>query len=152
MEYWEQLVEKVKENHLDVDLEKLKLSLIFADECHIGQYRKSGEDYIMHPVEVAKILIDIKMDTDTIVAGILHDVVEDTLISVADIRYNFGDTTALLVDGVTKLKALPNGTKNQAENVRKMILAMAENVRVILIKLADRLHNMRTLKFMKSEK
>ncbi|MBS9776315.1 MAG: bifunctional (p)ppGpp synthetase/guanosine-3',5'-bis(diphosphate) 3'-pyrophosphohydrolase [Fusobacterium sp.] len=152
MEYWEQLVERVKRNHLEIDLEKLKLALIFAEECHIGQYRKSGEDYIMHPVEVAKILIDIKMDTDTIVAGILHDVVEDTLISVADIRYNFGDTTALLVDGVTKLKALPNGTKNQAENVRKMILAMAENVRVILIKLADRLHNMRTLKFMKPEK
>ena len=92
------------------------------------------------------------MDTDTIVAGLLHDVVEDTLIPIADIKYNFGDTVATLVDGVTKLKALPNGTKNQAENIRKMILAMAENIRVILIKLADRLHNMRTLKFMKPEK
>jgi len=96
--------------------------------------------------------MDMKMDTDTIVAGLLHDVVEDTLIPIADIKYNFGDTVATLVDGVTKLKALPNGTKNQAENIRKMILAMAENIRVILIKLADRLHNMRTLKFMKPEK
>ncbi len=152
MIYWEQLSERVKRNHLDVDLEKIKLALIFAEECHTGQYRKSGEDYIMHPVEVAKILIDMKMDTDTIVAGILHDVVEDTLISVTDIKYNFGETTALLVDGVTKLKALPNGTKDQSENIRKMILAMTKNVKVILIKLADRLHNMRTLKFMKPEK
>lgn len=152
MGYWEKLVERVKTNHLDIDLDKLKLALIFADECHIGQYRKSGEDYIMHPVEVAKILIDMKMDTETVVAGILHDVVEDTLIPIADIKYNFGNTTALLVDGVTKLNVLPNGTKNQSENVRKMILAMAENVRVVIIKLADRLHNMRTLKFMKEEK
>ena len=134
------------------DFDKIKLALGFAEESHQGQYRKSGDDYIVHPVEVAKILMDMKMDTDTIVAGLLHDVVEDTLIPIADIKYNFGDTVATLVDGVTKLKALPNGTKNQAENIRKMILAMAENIRVILIKLADRLHNMRTLKFMKPEK
>ena len=152
MNYWEQLLEKAKANHLNYDFDKLKLALAFAEESHQGQYRKSGDDYIIHPVEVAKILMDMKMDTDTIVAGLLHDVVEDTLIPIADIKYNFGDTVATLVDGVTKLKALPNGTKNQAENIRKMILAMAENIRVILIKLADRLHNMRTLKFMKPEK
>ena len=150
--YWEQLLDKAKANHLNLDFDKIKLALGFAEESHQGQYRKSGDDYIIHPVEVAKILMDMKMDTDTIVAGLLHDVVEDTLIPIADIKYNFGDTVATLVDGVTKLKALPNGTKNQAENIRKMILAMAENIRVILIKLADRLHNMRTLKFMKPEK
>ena len=150
--YWEQLLDKAKANHLNLDFDKIKLALGFAEESHQGQYRKSGDDYIVHPVEVAKILMDMKMDTDTIVAGLLHDVVEDTLIPIADIKYNFGETVATLVDGVTKLKALPNGTKNQAENIRKMILAMAENIRVILIKLADRLHNMRTLKFMKPEK
>ena len=150
--YWEQLLDKARANHLNLDFDKIKLALGFAEESHQGQYRKSGDDYIIHPVEVAKILMDMKMDTDTIVAGLLHDVVEDTLIPIADIKYNFGDTVATLVDGVTKLKALPNGTKNQAENIRKMILAMAENIRVILIKLADRLHNMRTLKFMKPEK
>ena len=150
--YWEQLLDKAKANHLNLDFDKIKLALAFAEESHQGQYRKSGDDYIIHPVEVAKILMDMKMDTDTIVAGLLHDVVEDTLIPIADIKYNFGDTVATLVDGVTKLKTLPNGTKNQAENIRKMILAMAENIRVILIKLADRLHNMRTLKFMKPEK
>ena len=152
MNYWEQLLDKAKANHLNLDFDKIKLALGFAEESHQGQYRKSGDDYIVHPVVVAKILMDMKMDTDTIVAGLLHDVVEDTLIPIADIKYNFGDTVATLVDGVTKLKALPNGTKNQAENIRKMILAMAENIRVILIKLADRLHNMRTLKFMKPEK
>ena len=152
MNYWEQLLDKAKANHLNLDFDKIKLALGFAEESHQGQYRKSGDDYIVHPVEVAKILMDMKMDTETIVAGLLHDVVEDTLIPIADIKYNFGDTVATLVDGVTKLKALPNGTKNQAENIRKMILAMAENIRVILIKLADRLHNMRTLKFMKPEK
>ena len=150
--YWEQLLDKARANHLNLDFDKIKLALAFAEESHQGQYRKSGDDYIVHPVEVAKILMDMKMDTDTIVAGLLHDVVEDTLIPIADIKYNFGDTVATLVDGVTKLKALPNGTKNQAENIRKMILAMAENIRVILIKLADRLHNLRTLKFMKPEK
>ena len=152
MNYWEQLLDKARANHLNLDFDKIKLALGFAEESHQGQYRKSGDDYIIHPVEVAKILMDMKMDTDTIVAGLLHDVVEDTLIPIADIKYNFGDTVATLVDGVTKLKTLPNGTKNQAENIRKMILAMAENIRVILIKLADRLHNMRTLKFMKPEK
>ena len=152
MNYWEEIVNQINKNNLKVDLEKIKLALYFAEECHEGQYRKSGEDYIMHPVEVTKILIDMKMDTDTIVAGILHDIVEDTLITLADIKYNFGDTVATLVDGVTKLKSLPNGTKKQDENIRKMILAMAQNLRVIIIKLSDRLHNMRTLKYMKPEK
>ncbi len=152
MNYWEEILKEIEKNDLKVDIEKIKLAFFFAEECHEGQYRKSGEDYIMHPVEVTKILIDMKMDTDTIVAGILHDIVEDTLITLADIKYNFGDTVATLVDGVTKLKTLPNGTKKQDENIRKMILAMAQNLRVIIIKLADRLHNMRTMKYMKPEK
>lgn len=152
MNYLDEIINEIEKKHLKVDIDKIKLAFYFAEESHIGQYRKSGEDYIMHPTEVTKILIDMKMDTDTIVAGILHDIVEDTLITIADIKYNFGDTVAMLVDGVTKLKTLPNGTKKQDENIRKMILAMAQNIRVIIIKLADRLHNMRTMKYMKPEK
>lgn len=152
MNYLDEILKEIEKNKLNVDIEKIKLAFYFAEECHEGQYRKSGEDYIMHPVEVSKILIDMKMDTDTIVAGILHDIVEDTLITVADIKYNFGENVAVLVDGVTKLQTLPNGTKKQDENIRKMILAMAENLKVIIVKLADRLHNMRTMKFMKPEK
>lgn len=152
MNYWDSFVEMIRKNHLDVDLDKIKLAFYFAEESHEGQYRRSGEAYIMHPIEVAKILVELKSDTDTIIAAILHDVVEDTFITLADIKYNFGDNVAHLVDGVTKLKSLPNGTKNQSENIRKMILAMTENIQVILIKLADRLHNMRTLTFMKPEK
>lgn len=152
MNYWDSFVEMIRKNHLDVDLDKIKLAFYFAEESHEGQFRKSGEAYIMHPIEVAKILVELKSDTDTIIAAILHDVVEDTFITLADIEYNFGANVAHLVDGVTKLKSLPNGTKNQSENIRKMILAMTENIQVILIKLADRLHNMRTLTFMKPEK
>ncbi|KDE64923.1 guanosine-3',5'-bis(diphosphate) 3'-pyrophosphohydrolase, partial [Fusobacterium necrophorum BFTR-1] len=152
MNYWDSFVECVRQNHLEVDIDKIKLAYYFAEESHRGQYRKSGEAYIMHPIEVAKILVELKSDTDTIIAAILHDIVEDTFITLADIEYNFGKNVAHLVDGVTKLKSLPNGTKNQSENIRKMILAMTQNLHVILIKLADRLHNMRTLKFMKPEK
>ncbi|MGL6114610.1 RelA/SpoT family protein [Cetobacterium sp. SF1] len=152
MDYWHEIEKEIDANGLKVDKEKIKLALFFAEECHQGQYRKSGDHYILHPVEVTKILIDMKLDTDAIVAGILHDIVEDTLITLADIKYNFGDEVALLVDGVTKLDCLPNGTKKQDENIRKMIIAMAQDIRVIIIKLADRLHNMRTLKYMKPEK
>ncbi|MDR1834212.1 MAG: bifunctional (p)ppGpp synthetase/guanosine-3',5'-bis(diphosphate) 3'-pyrophosphohydrolase [Fusobacteriaceae bacterium] len=152
MDYWKEILDQINKNHLKVDLDKIQLAFGFAEESHDGQYRKSGDDYIMHPVEVTKILIDMKMDTDTIVAGILHDIVEDTMITLADIRYNFGEAVADLVDGVTKLKELPNGTKKQDENIRKMIIAMAKNLRVIIIKLADRLHNMRTLRYMPPEK
>ncbi|RXZ69489.1 bifunctional (p)ppGpp synthetase/guanosine-3',5'-bis(diphosphate) 3'-pyrophosphohydrolase [Fusobacterium necrophorum] len=152
MNYWDSFVECVRQNHLEVDIDKIKLAYFLAEESHRGQYRKSGEAYIMHPIEVAKILVELKSDTDTIIAAILHDIVEDTFITLADIEYNFGKNVAHLVDGVTKLKSLPNGTKNQSENIRKMILAMTQNLHVILIKLADRLHNMRTLKFMRPEK
>ena len=152
MEYWQEILDSINKNNLNVDVEKIKLAYSFAEESHQGQFRQSGDKYILHPTEVAKILIDMKMDTDSIVAGILHDIVEDTFITLADIEYNFGESAAHLVDGVTKLKNLPNGTKQQDESIRKMMLAMSKDLRVIIIKLADRLHNMRTLKFVPPEK
>jgi RelA/SpoT family (p)ppGpp synthetase len=152
MGYEDEIIREVKKSKQNLDLDKILLAYEFSKESHIGQYRKSGEEYILHPVEVTKILINMNMDTDTIVAGILHDVVEDTLITSADIRYHFGDVPADLVEGVTKLSNLPEGTKKQHENIRKMIVAMAKDVRVVIIKLADRVHNMRTLKYMPEEK
>lgn len=153
MGYRENLTTELnKLKDLNFDDEKILLAYDFAKEAHAGQFRKSGEAYIGHPVEVAKILMNMALDSDTIVAALLHDVVEDTMLTKADIAYNFGDTTANLVDGVTKLGNLPEGTKKQDENIRKMIVAMAKDVRVVIIKLADRLHNMRTLKFMKPAK
>ena len=148
----QQLVDRIKENNLDVDIERISQAFILANESHIGQKRKSGEDYILHPIEVAEILVDMKMDTDTIIAGILHDVVEDTLITLPDIEYIFGVDVRKLVDGVTKLRNLPRTDSKRIENIRKMVVAMADDIRVVIIKLADRLHNMRTLKYMKPEK
>ena len=149
---FQRLVNRIKENKLDVDINKIQQAYILANESHIGQKRKSGEDYILHPIEVAEILADMKMDTDTIVAGILHDVVEDTLITLSDIEYTFGSDVTKLVDGVTKLRNLPRTDSKKIENIRKMIVAMSEDIRVVIIKLADRLHNMRTLTYMKPEK
>ena len=151
-ELYNQLADRIKENNLDVDMDKVAEAFTLAYESHVGQKRKSGEDYILHPVEVAEILADMRMDTDTIVAGLLHDVVEDTLITLADIEYNFGEDIKKLVDGVTKLRNLPRTDSKKLENIRKMVVAMSEDIRVVIIKLADRLHNMRTLKYMKPEK
>ena len=151
-ELYKQLADKIKENNLDVDMDKVAEAFTLAYESHVGQKRKSGEDYILHPVEVAEILADMRMDTDTIVAGLLHDVVEDTLITLADIEYSFGEDVKKLVDGVTKLRNLPRTDSKKLENIRKMVVAMSEDIRVVIIKLADRLHNMRTLKYMKPEK
>lgn len=142
------MTELKKKNNLDVDTEEISQAFTLANESHIGQKRKSGENYILHPVEVAEILVDLKMDTDTIVAGILHDVVEDTLITLPDIEYIFGADVRKLVDGVTKLRNLPRTDSKKIENIRKMVVAMSEDIRVVIIKLADRLHNMRTLKYM----
>ncbi|WP_425807506.1 RelA/SpoT family protein [Desulfitobacterium sp. Sab5] len=126
----------------------------FAEEAHRGQLRNSGEDYIQHPLEVAKILLELEMDEATLAAALLHDVVEDTKYTIADIEKEFGPQVALMVDGVTKLGRIEYKSKveQQVENLRKMFLAMAKDIRVILIKLADRLHNMRTLKYHTVEK
>ena len=126
-----------------------------AKNAHEGQKRKSGEAYIIHPLWVGIILAQLEMDKETITAGILHDVVEDTVMTYDEIKEEFGDEVALLVDGVTKLGQLSYSADKldvQAENLRKMFLAMAKDIRVIIIKLADRLHNMRTLQYMRPEK
>ncbi len=138
-------VEKANKN---MDLKIIKKAYEFAKKSHEGQYRLSGEEYITHPISVALILIDFGMDVNSIVAGLLHDVVEDTEVSKKKIAAIFGEDVASLVDGVTKLGNVPLTTKRerQVENIRKMILAMSKDVRVIIIKLADRLHNMRTAK------
>lgn len=129
------------------DLDALDRAMEMACTAHAGQRRSSGEEYVCHPLQVACILVDLGMDSETIVAAILHDVVEDTPVELADIRKQFGADVATLVDGVTKLNKIPFSTREeqQAENVRKMLLAMSQDIRVIIIKLADRLHNMRTI-------
>ncbi|RYL93906.1 bifunctional (p)ppGpp synthetase/guanosine-3',5'-bis(diphosphate) 3'-pyrophosphohydrolase [Sporolactobacillus sp. THM7-4] len=136
------------------DMESIREAYEFAYKAHNGQIRKSGEPYINHPVEVAGILVRLKMDVTTIISGFLHDVVEDTPVTLDDIREKFGDNVATLVDGVTKLRHFEYTSKEdqQAENHRKMFVAMARDLRCVIVKLADRLHNMRTLKFMSKEK
>lgn len=151
----EQLLEKAAKSLKPDEIERLKVAYDFAEKAHEGQYRKSGEPYIYHPVAVAEILLSLEMDVTTLVAALLHDVVEDTGVTLDEIREKFGDTIALLVDGVTKLTKrikFKSKEEHQAENYRKMFVAMAKDVRVILIKLADRLHNMRTLKYKSPEK
>ncbi|NLD87506.1 MAG: bifunctional (p)ppGpp synthetase/guanosine-3',5'-bis(diphosphate) 3'-pyrophosphohydrolase, partial [Clostridiales bacterium] len=146
------MLERSTFSQSDEDL--LRRAFEYANEHHINQKRKNGDPYITHPVEVAFLLCEMGMDTDTIAAGILHDVVEDTDASYSDIKSRFGNQVAMLVDGVTKLTHLPYETKEEEEmeNLRKMFMAMAQDIRVIIIKLLDRLHNMRTLEFMKPEK
>ena len=148
------LLEKIAKNSNSVDVEVIKKAYDFAYSAHKDQKRESGEPYIVHPVEVACILAEMGMDTNSIVAGLLHDVIEDTPYNFEDIENEFSLAVADLVEGVTKLDKIEYKTKEeqQADNVRKMLLAMSKDVRVILIKLADRLHNMRTLKFMPIEK
>lgn len=154
MHTFDELMTAIKESNRPYDVDKIKRAYDWANESHHGQMRKSGEPYIIHPIAVAVILIDLGMDTDTVCAGLLHDVVEDTDTSLDSLKKNFGEDVALLVDGVTKLTKLQFSTKEetQAENVRKMLLAMAKDIRVIIIKLADRLHNMRTAQYWKEEK
>ena len=136
------------------DREKIKRAYLLAEQAHTGQKRVSGEPYISHPIAVAYILAELGMDSDTLTAALLHDVVEDTDITLEDVSRQFGHDIALLVDGVTKLGKVPLSTKEeqQSENVRKMLLAMAQDIRVIIIKLADRLHNMRTLQYKPPQK
>ena len=151
---FDELITAVKESNRPYDIDKITKAYMWADKSHEGQMRKSGEPYIIHPIAVAVILIDLGMDTDTVCAGLLHDVVEDTDTSLDALKKEFGADVALMVDGVTKLTKLNFSTKEetQAENVRKMLLAMAKDIRVIIIKLADRLHNMRTAQFWKEQK
>lgn len=146
----QELIEKIKKYNPTGDFDLICKAYQFALNAHQGQKRISGEDYIVHPTAVADILADLNMDNATIAAGMLHDVVEDTKYSYSDIKELFGEEVAMLVDGVTKLGKLEYKTKEeqQAENLRKMFIAMAKDIRVILIKLADRLHNLRTLKYM----
>ncbi|MGN0421236.1 MAG: RelA/SpoT family protein [Lachnospiraceae bacterium] len=152
---YDMLIARIRKYHPSTDVSMIEKAYRLASKAHVSQRRKSGEPYIVHPLWVAIILADLEMDKETIASGMLHDVVEDTDVSEEDIRREFGDEVALLVDGVTKLGRLSYSSDKldvQAENLRKMFLAMAKDIRVIIIKLADRLHNMRTLQFMKPEK
>lgn len=150
----EVLIQKIKENCTNVDLNVVNKAFNLAFEAHKEQKRESGEPYIIHPVDVAIILAELGMDTSTIVAGLLHDVIEDTDYTYDDIKNIFSEEVANLVSGVTKITKMEYKSKEeqQADNFRKMLLAMANDIRVIIIKLADRLHNMRTLKYMPKEK
>ena len=154
-ELYQDLIRRIRKYHPSDDISMIEKAYRIAREVHKDQRRKSGEPYIIHPLCVAIILADLELDKETIAAGILHDVVEDTIMTLEEVGQEFGSEVALLVDGVTKLTQLSwsmDKVEIQAENLRKMFLAMAKDIRVILIKLADRLHNMRTLQYMTPEK
>ena len=138
----------------EADQDLIKKAYVFSAKVHLGQVRLSGEPYLVHPLEVAAILAQLKLDTATVVTGILHDTVEDTYTTLEEVRDTFGEEIASLVDGVTKISriTMESTEEDQAENYRKMILAMVKDIRVILVKLADRLHNMRTLRFQPADR
>src|SRR5438309_3332096 len=150
------ILEKVSAYHPDADVDLVKKAYVYSAKVHQGQVRKSGEPYLVHPLEVAGLLADLKLDEAGIVAGRLHDTIEDTLAKPEEIKELFGNEVLDLVEGVTKLGTFQSSQttsveEKQAENFRKMLVAMAKDIRVILVKLADRTHNMRTLEHMKPE-
>src|ERR687892_2694575 len=151
---FEDLVEKVRTTNPDADTELLRRAYVFSAFEHKGQVRHSGEPYLVHPLEVADQLADMKLDVVAIAAGLLHDIVEDTHIGIDRIKELFGPDVGHVVEGVTKLGAISfsSSEERQAENFRKMLLAMVDDIRVILVKLADRLHNMRTLHHLPEER
>src|SRR4029077_15465870 len=151
---FEDLLEKVRAYNPDADLELLRRAYVFSAFEHKGQVRHSGEPYMVHPLEVADFLADLKLDVVAIASGLLHDVVEDTLTTIERIEELFGPEVAHVVEGVTKISTIPfsSSEERQAENFRKMLLAMVDDIRVILVKLADRLHNMRTLSHLNEER
>lgn len=153
-EYYEELRKLLVTIFSPEDVEQIDKAFKIADRAHEGQLRCSGQPYVIHPILVAKIVAELGMDKESVIAALLHDVVEDTDLTLEDVTEKFGKSVASLVDGVTKLGKVPLSTREevQAENVRKMLLAMSEDIRVIIIKLADRLHNMRTLEFMPPQK
>jgi len=148
------IIDKMSENNPDADLDIIDRAYIYSARVHDGQVRLSGEPYLSHPLEVASILADMNLDVVSVAAGLLHDVIEDTSATEEDIKEMFGQDVLNIVSGVTKLSKLPfrSSQARQAESIRKMILAMADDIRVVLIKLADRLHNMRTLQFHNNER
>ena len=154
-ELYSDLIDTIQKYHPSTDISLIEKAYLIARDAHKGQVRKSGEEYIIHPLWVSIILAELEMDKETIIAGMMHDVAEDTVMTLEEISEIFGEDVSMLVDGVTKLNQLSYDADKievQAENLRKMFLAMAKDIRVIIIKLADRLHNMRTLQYMKPEK
>ncbi|MFY9558020.1 MAG: HD domain-containing protein, partial [Blastocatellia bacterium] len=151
---FETIIEKLRKNHPSVDEELLRRAYLFSARQHRGQTRQSGEPYLVHPLEVANILVDLNLDPICVATGLLHDIVEDTETSAEEIEEYFGPEIAHLVDGLTKISKLDHASteERQALNMRKMLLAMVDDVRVVLVKLADRLHNMRTLEYLPGDK
>src|SRR5262245_44573220 len=151
---FEAIYENVKRHHAGADLELLRKAYIFSAVEHKGQTRASGEPYLVHPLEVASILAEMRMDPTCVAVGLLHDVLEDTLTDPERIQEHFGPDVLHIVEGVTKISKIPFSSteERQAENFRKLLLAMVDDVRVILVKLADRLHNMRTLQYLPEER
>lgn len=151
---FDDIVEKIQGKYSEKDIRQLQKAYIFAARAHKGQIRRSGEPYLSHPLEVTNILADMNLDLTTLVAGLLHDVPEDTDVTIQEIRENFGKEVADLVEGVTKIARVEDATpeETRAETIRKIILAMTDDLRVIFIKLADRWHNLKTLHFLPEDK
>ncbi|GFP34706.1 GTP pyrophosphokinase [Candidatus Hakubella thermalkaliphila] len=150
----DELIEKIKEYHPAVEDSLIKKAYQMAQACHLNQKRRSGEPYIAHPIGVAYIIADMRLDTASVISALLHDIIEDSSVTIEDVREEFGDQIATIVDGVTRINRLSfrSDEEEQAENLRKMLIAMAKDIRIILVKLADRLHNMRTLYHLHEEK